>query len=295
VQKNIFIKKYNPFYLNLQSMLESNYTKSFTMFKSSVIKRNFKYLSSNGEHNIFTLCWIPENKVSVKAILQIAHGMAEHADRYDNFARFMVNHGFAVYANAHAGHGHSVNEKEEKGYFGAKNGRNHLVEDMHQLTDIAKKEWPEKPLFLLGHSMGSFLSRKYTIKYNDELSGVIYMGTGNGNPFLKTGIVISGLLCKIKGSKASGKFLDKLAFGNFNKRVPDARSNFDWLSANKENVDNYLHDPLNGFIFTNSGFYELFSLINEVTNKHWAKQLPADLPILLISGEEDPVGAFKTV
>lgn len=257
-----------------------------------VTKKNFYFPAANGEQQIHATCWFTENNKKAKAILQISHGMAEHIGRYDDFARFMVCQGFVVYANDHAGHGLSVNNKSVYGYFGSGKGRDHLIRDMHQLTLIAKNDFPGIPFFLLGHSMGSFLSRKYTVSYKNELTGVIYMGTGNSNPFLKTGIFLSQLLSKIKGPKSIGYFLDKLAFGQFNKRITKPKSRFDWLSANEENVKKYLADPLNGFTFSNSAFLELFSLINEVTNKKWAKQIPLNLPILLIAGEDDPVGNY---
>lgn len=262
------------------------------MDTTTVIKKTFYFPSANGEQPIHAICWLPGYDKKIKAILQISHGMAEHIERYDNFARFITHYGFAVYANDHIGHGLSVNLKSAYGYFGSSNGRKHIVEDMHQLTLIAKKEHPGKPFFLLGHSMGSFLSRKYTTKYGSELTGAIYMGTGNGDPFLKIGILLSRLLTTIKGPTSTGNFLDRLAFGQFNKRIPHPVSQYDWLSVSKENVQNYLSDPLSGFTFTNSAFYELFSLINEVTNKNWAKQIPHNLPILLIAGEEDPVGNY---
>jgi len=262
------------------------------MDKTTVTKNTFYFPAANREQEIYAICWSPTENAKIKAILQISHGMAEYIERYDDFARFMAHHGFVVYANDHRGHGLSVNLKSEYGYFGPTNGRNHMVNDMHQLTLIAKKEHPDKPFFLLGHSMGSFLSRQYTIKYGFELTGVIYMGTGNGNLFLKTGIFLSHILTRIKGGKSTGKLLDRLAFGQFNKRIINPVSQFDWLSTNQENVQNYIADPSNGFTFTNSAFHELFSLINKVTNKRWAKQIPRSLPILLIAGEEDPVGNY---
>lgn len=258
----------------------------------TVTKRTFYFPAANGQQSIHANCWFSENNKKIKAILQISHGMAEHIERYDDFARFMVCHGFVVYANDHAGHGLSVNNKSEYGYFGPGKGRDYLIRDMYQLTLIAKNEFPDTPFFLLGHSMGSFLSRKYTILHKHELTGVIYMGTGNGNPFLKAGIFFSQLLSKIKGPQSTGHFLDNLAFGQFNKQITKPQSSFDWLSANEENIKKYLADPLNGFTFTNSAFLQLFSLINEVTNLKWAKQMPSKLPVLLIAGEDDPVGNY---
>lgn len=258
----------------------------------SILKNTMTYPSSNEEYTIHAISWQPRIDSDVKAVLQIAHGMAEYADRYDDFARFMVGKGFAVYANDHIGHGYSVNSEGDYGYFGKSMGRTHLVNDMYKLSLIAKDRWLDKPLFLLGHSMGSYLSRRYTALYGNDLSGAVYMGTGNGNPFIGIAVLLAKLMSDIRGDKAPGKLLDRLAFGDFNKHISSPQTNFDWLSTNQNNVEQYINDKLNGFVFTNSAFVELFSVIREVTKKKWATQLPQNLPILLISGKEDPVGNY---
>jgi alpha-beta hydrolase superfamily lysophospholipase len=258
----------------------------------NILKKDFYYPSSSKEHSIYARSWMSDNSKDIKAVLQIAHGMAEHSDRYDDFAHYMASQGFAVYANDHAGHGNSLNKDKDLGYFSENDGRYHLVEDMYTLTKIAKEQNNKVPYFLLGHSMGSFLSRSYAVKHGNELSAAIFMGTGGPNTLIDVAIILSKRLMSIRGEKAQGRIMDRLAFGNFNKEIKNPQTSFDWLSTNKENVKNFLNDKLSGFMFTYSAFYQLFSLIKEVTNKSWGKEFPVKLPVLFISGKNDPVGNY---
>ncbi len=255
-------------------------------------KTEFSYPSSNGEHPIFATVWTPGDTGSIRAVLQVAHGMAEHADRYDDFARYLAAQGFVVFANDHAGHGRSLNADGDFGYFGKENGRYHIVADMYQLTQAAKQQFPDKPYFLLGHSMGSFLSRLYVTRYGSELHGAIFMGTGGENPMVDIAIAISKHGMRLRGEKTPGRTIDKLTFGGYNKGIKHAKSPFDWLSANAANVQSFLSDKLSGFTFTYSAFYQLFSLVKEVTTADWAKKVAVDLPVLFIAGKEDPVGNY---
>ncbi len=258
----------------------------------TIEKKDFSYPSSNGEHLIYATTWTPSDESRIRAVLQIAHGMAEHAERYDDFARYLAQQGFAVCANDHAGHGRSLNSDGNLGYFGKGDGRYHVVADMYTLTQTAKKQFPSKPHFLLGHSMGSFLSRLYVTRYGNELTGAIFMGTGGENPLVDLAISISKHGMRLRGEKAQGRVIDKLAFGGYNKEIKNAQTSFDWLSANAENVQSFLADKLSGFMFTYSAFHQLFSLVKEVTTKEWAEKISTGLPILFIAGKEDPVGNY---
>lgn len=258
----------------------------------TIEKTEFSYPSSNGEHQIYATTWTPSKPNSIRAVLQVAHGMAEHTDRYDDFARYLAAQGFVVCANDHAGHGRSLNADGDFGYFGKEDGRYHLVADMHTLTQAAKKQLPNKPYFLLGHSMGSFLSRLYVTRFGRELHGAIFMGTGGENPLVDVAIAISKQGMRLRGEKATGRTIDRLTFGGYNKGIKHAKTQFDWLSANAENVQSFLSDKRAGFTFTYSAFYQLFSLVKEVTTSDWAKKVDAALPILFIAGKEDPVGSY---
>ena len=160
------------------------------------------------------------------------------------------------------------------------------------MTERTKERWAGAPYFLLGHSMGSFVARQYTAKYGWALDGAIYMGTSGKNPLDWAGIALTNMLGVCKGKKARSRLIDKLAFGSYNKRIEKPMGEDDWLSRDTEVVRAYGKDPLCKFTFTIGAYHELFKLLRGVSGKEWAQQVPQTLPILLISGEEDPVGQY---
>lgn len=255
------------------------------------VKKEFTFRSVSDLADIHAASYVPENTDSVKAVIQIAHGMAEHLERYEPFADVLCENGFAVYINDHLGHGQSVSSKDELGYFGEKNGWVNFIEDCHQLTEIAKKDFPGKPYIFFGHSMGSFISRSFSARYSDELSGAVFCGTSGPNPAAGAGIAVASLIGKVRGSHYRSKFIDSLAFGSYNKRF-EGRTAFDWLSRDNEQVDKYIADDLCGFLFTAYGYRDMFSLLKSVSDKQWFENYPKQLPVLIISGEQDPVGEY---
>lgn len=257
------------------------------------IKNEFTFKSVSGLTNIHAASYVPENRESVKAVIQIAHGMAEHLERYEPFADVLCENGFAVYINDHIGHGQSVASKDELGFFGEKDGWKNFIEDCHQLTEIAKKEFPGKPYFFFGHSMGSFVSRSFSAKYAGELTGAVFCGTAGPNPAAAAGILIAKLIAKVKGTHYRSKMIDNIAFGAYNKRF-EGRTNFDWLSRDNHQVDKYIADDLCGFLFTAYGYRDMFSLLDSVSKKQWFENYPKQLPVLIISGEQDPVGEYAS-
>lgn len=254
------------------------------------LTNEYSYKSHSGLCDIFAQSAAPSDFGAVKGIVQIAHGMAEHSNRYAHFAMELCSHGYAVYIHDHLGHGSSVASDDELGFFG-NNGAESLVEDIKQLTDIAVSEYPNVPVFLFGHSMGSFLARAYTAKYGHLLDGVIYCGTSGSNPAAGMGISLAGYLEKRDGKLHRSAFLDSLAFGTYNKRT-EKNTKFDWLSRDKREVRKYMDDPYCGFVFTVNGFKTLFTVLKQVSSKLWYKTVPADMQILIISGEADPVGEY---
>ncbi|PKN70891.1 MAG: alpha/beta hydrolase, partial [Deltaproteobacteria bacterium HGW-Deltaproteobacteria-10] len=190
----------------------------------------FTFKTSDGMQ-IFTYKWMPDEASFVKGAVQIAHGMAEHAARYERFAETLTKAGYAVYANDHRGHGKTAGSQEEIGYFADENGWEKVVEDMHTLTGIIKNDCPKKSFFLFGHSMGSFLSRHYSMLYANELSGLVLSGTG-GDPGIigKIGLFIAKMDARIHGKKAKSEIMNKLSFGAFNGAFKPNRTDYDWLS-----------------------------------------------------------------
>jgi alpha-beta hydrolase superfamily lysophospholipase len=241
---------------------------------------------------IFTYKWMPDEPSALKGVVQIAHGMAEHAARYERFADALTRAGYAVYANDHRGHGKTAGSQDNAGYFADENGWEKVVEDMHTLTGIIKKENPNKPFFLFGHSMGSFLSRHYSMLYGYELSGLILSGTG-GDPGAigKIGLFIAKMDAKLHGKKAKSEIMNKLSFGAFNGAFKPNRTDYDWLSRDNAEVDKYINDPWCGAVFTAGFFCDLLGGLSYINNKENIAKIPKNLPIYLFSGAKDPVGA----
>ncbi len=257
----------------------------------SVEVKRGKFLSADGKTDIQYKEWRNSEKAP-KAILQIAHGMAEYIERYDDFAKFMVKNGFVVFGNDHLGHGDTAKTEEDLGFFADKNGYKLLAQDVHTLTGIAKKEYDRLPIILLGHSMGSFVARLYASKYSSDIDGAIFMGTSGSNPVGGIGIFIVNLISLFKGEHHRSPFIDKLAFGSYNKSFTDAKTPFDWLSTERSNVTKYINDDKCGYLFTLSGYRDLMKILGAVSKKDWAEKIRKDLPVLLISGSEDPVGGL---
>ena len=252
----------------------------------------YSYPSVSKLCNIYAKSIEPESRESVKAVFQIAHGMAEHSARYDRFAEFLAAHGYAVFINDHLGHGKSVSSEEELGFFGTDSGRDALVSDVHTLTGLAQKEFPGKPVVLFGHSMGSFIVRKYCSLYGDQIAAAVFCGTSGANPAAGIGAAVASFVAREKGDHYRSALLDSLAFGSYNKRFKPARTKYDWLTRDDQIVDQYIEDPLCGFLFTAPGYHELFKILQDVSTKGWYRNIPYILPMLLVSGTDDPVGSY---
>ena len=250
----------------------------------------FDFPTSSGV-DIFTRKWLTEAGTPLKAVVQIAHGMAEHSGRYERFARTLCHQGIGVYANDHRGHGQTAGSLEAMGFFAQEHGWDLVVEDMERLTDIISSAHDETPIFLLGHSMGSFLSRAYVARSPEKIRGVILSGTGGDPGFLgKIGKAVATLETWFKGKKAPSPLLNSLSFGGFNKAFKPNRTDFDWLSRDEAEVDKYVADPYCGGIFSAGFFSDLIGGINEINKAQVIAQVPRDLPILFLSGNQDPVG-----
>lgn len=257
----------------------------------NVVRKEYTYPSVTGVADIFARSWAPESG-EIKGVLQIAHGMAEHGERYEELGAYLCAAGYAVIINDHVGHGRSINSDDDLGYFNGDKNKAGIgfVEDVHKLTQIAKEEF-NKPVVLMGHSMGSFVARHYITKYSSDIAGAVICGTAGPNPAAGAGILVASLVEKIKGSKAKSEFINGLAFGTYNKRF-EGRTPFDWLSVNKENIDKYISDKYCGFLFTISGYKNLFEVLQFVSANEWYTAVPSSLPMYLIAGAEDPVGTY---
>ncbi len=253
-------------------------------------KNEFRFPSSSGTVDIRVMEYVPEGKII--AILQIAHGMVEFIDRYENFAAFLASKGILVVGNDHIGHGGSVKSEEDWGYFG-ENGNRILLDDMHELTRLTKEKYPNLPYFLLGHSMGSFYARQYLGEFGNELDGAIIMGTGLEPLFVvKGGMFLCKLIALFKGWRYRSNFVNQVAFGSYGKKFEPLRTRADWLSKDEALVDWYINEPRCSFLFTLNAYYSMFEGIARLHDKKLLEKVPKDLPIFFVSGEDDPVGSF---
>ena len=253
--------------------------------------REFYYESSTGRNKIRARMCTPDG--TPRAIVQIAHGIAEHIDRYEAFMRFLAENGFVAVGNDHLGHGKSIARLEEQGIFAEKDGWNYVVEDMKKLQELAKEQFPNLPYIFFGHSMGSFLTRTFLIRYPDLYDAAILSGTGQQSPALVNGGYLAAeLMTKLKGPHASGQALNDMAFGSYCKRIENPRTPFDWLSRDSETVDRYIADPLCGFVCKTSLYRDMMGGLKFLTSQKNINKMNKDAPIYFMSGAEDPVGDY---
>lgn len=255
-------------------------------------KEEFYFDSADNKTKIRAVKYIPE--IKPHAILQIAHGMVEYIDRYDGFAEYLCNLGYLVVGNDHLGHGASVTSKDNWGYFAEKDGYKAVLEDLYTVTNLIKNEYKDLPYFLLGHSMGSFFARYYIQIHGDELDGAIIMGTGEQTAAtLVAGKQMCRAIARLKGWHYRSKVVNGMALGSYNKKWEPSNTHLDWLTKDEEIVAKYKNEPRNSFLFTLNGYLNLFSVIGEVIKKYNIEKVPKDLPLLVTSGEDDPVGDFS--
>lgn len=253
--------------------------------------REFYYESSTGRNKIRARMCTPDG--TPRAIVQIAHGIAEHIDRYEAFMRFLAENGFVAVGNDHLGHGKSIARLEEQGIFAEKDGWNYVVEDMKKLRELAKEQFPNLPYIFFGHSMGSFLTRTFLIRYPDLYDAAILSGTGQQSPALVNGGYLAAeLMTKLKGPHASGQALNDMAFGSYCKRIENPRTPFDWLSRDTETVDRYIADPLCGFVCKTSLYRDMMGGLKFLTSQKNINKMNKAAPIYFMSGAEDPVGDY---
>lgn len=219
-------------------------------------------------------------------IVQIAHGMCEHKERYIDFMKFLNEQGYVCVIHDHRGHGKSIRNKNDLGYF-YQDGHIGIVEDVHQISILIKQRYPQLPLYLFGHSMGSLVVRCYLKKYDHEINGLFVCGSPSLNPAASLGIHFSSIIGKIKGEHHRSQLIQKISFEAFNKNFDKATPN-SWICSDKDVVSKYNQDPLCRFVFTTNGFQALFHLMNETySSKDWQLK-NKDLPIHFIAGRDDP-------
>lgn len=250
----------------------------------------FTFLSTDGKTQLHGMRWEPEGG-SVRAVLQICHGVAEHIARYDAFARYLNGLGIAVVGHDHLGHGLSLPEGGTPVYFGESNTWNTVVDDIYVLHQRIRLWYPDVPLCIMGHSMGSFLTRTYLIRYPGTVKAAVIMGTGwQPKAVIAGGMAVAKAVGAVVGENGTSDLVTNLAFGAYNKLFAPNRTSCDWLSADEGNVDAYMADPLCGADATVGLFRQMLSGIRFNQKLSNLRQMDPRIPVLFVAGEKDPVG-----
>lgn len=258
-----------------------------------MVKEEFYYDSRDGISKLHAVRYTPDGEKDVCGVVQIVHGMAEYVERYEEFAQYLTSVGFVVTGEDHMGHGKSVGKDGKLGYFCEQDPATVLVRDVHRLKKSTQALYPDVPYIILGHSMGSFIVRNYMFRYGTGINGAIIMGTGmQSKNLLVLSKLVAWLQSALFGSRHVSTLINTLAFGSYNKEIPNAETLFDWLSRDRERVKRYIDDPLCGFTFTVNGFSTLFELISRLHRPENLERVPKNLPVLFLSGTADPVGDY---
>ncbi len=255
------------------------------------IHRDITFPSSDGRNTIHAELFVPSDK-EIRGVVQISHGMVDYVGRYAVLAEALTAEGFVVAGNDHLGHGESVSTPEDFGFFASKDGWSYVIDDLKKMNDLLREEYKGVPVVLLGHSMGSFLARLYAEKYADSIDALIIHGTAGPNPALPFGKVLIKLIKFFGGERTRSRFVRSLAEGGYNKAFDKSEGEGAWLTRDASMVAGRPSDQRTNFIFTISGYGDLFYMLGAVNSKEWFKNFPKNLPTLVISGDCDPVGDF---
>lgn len=251
--------------------------------------QNFYYDSCTGKNRIHARKCTPDG--APRAVVQIAHGIAEYIDRYDPFMEFMAQNGFVAVGNDHLGHGKSIRVPEEQGFFAESMGWTYVVEDMDNLRTMMRREYPDLPYLFFGHSMGSFLTRTYIIQHPEKYDAVILSGTGHQRaPIVAAGYALASAAVKLYGPHKIDKTLNDICFGGYNRGFANPRTPFDWLNRDETEVDKYINDPLCGFVPTAGLFRDMMGGIKFITSQKNIDSMNKEPPVYFMSGDADPVG-----
>ena len=246
------------------------------------MRQEFTFPSADGTHAVHAIRWVPAGEP--RAVLQIVHGMCEHIARYDEFARYLAQRGVLVVGHSHLGHGLTVQTEEELGWFGEPDGNSLLIADIHRLRE--NNQICGIPYFILGHSMGSFLTRQYLGVHGAGLAGAIIMGTADiPVPVLKMGQLVCRIIAAFRGWRHRSALVSAMVTDGYKRKY-----GLGWLSNNEDSNRAYELDPRCGFRFTLNGFYNLFLGLDRASATEAAGQIPRDYPLLFVAGSEDPVG-----
>lgn len=250
---------------------------------------NKKVPSSDGKHILSGKVYLPDGEI--KGYFHIVHGMTEHIARYDEFMRSMADSGYICFGYDNLGHGHTVNDDTELGFIAHKNGWKYLVEDVKVFSDSVTADYGDYPYYLMGHSMGSFIARN-AAAFCVNPKKLVVMGTGGPRAGSAFGVLLIKLAKLFKGEKHISPLIYKLTFGSYNKRFTEKDPN-SWITKDESIRKKYAADPLCNFKFTLSALEDLVKLNMRANSRDWFKTVSGKMPILLVSGGDDPVGNYS--
>lgn len=252
-------------------------------------KTTFQLACADG-HQMPVYAWLPDTEPV--CVLHIAHGLAEYAERYAPVAAVLVQQGIAVYAHDQRAYGKAVASISDQG-LAEHNWFNKQVDDLRIMIQYLKNLYPQQKIFLLGHSMGSFVGQRFFQLYGDQIDGLVLSASnGKKDPLMRLGISVAWLQMKLYGPAYRSKLIDKLAFVKYNSHFKPNRTASDWLNRDTKAVDEYINDPQCGSICSAVFFYYFFKGIRDAFNKTNIKRVPKNIPVYAFSGDKDPVGLF---
>ncbi len=254
-------------------------------------------------YEVEEFCFTSSNKVNTihgkiikpvgdkfRGVFQISHGMCEYFDKYKIFIEYMTKNGFIVCGNDHIGHGNSINDEQDMGYFLERDGYKFLIKDVRLVYEMVHERYPDLPYYFFGHSMGSLILRCYVAKFGSSLDGLILCGTVGPQVLAEAGIKLANAIAKAKGDHYRSRKLYDLSLNFANVKFIPAKTRFDWITSDENEIKRRMSDKKSDFIFTVSGFSDLFHLVSLANSPRVAKTIPKDLPIFIISGALDPIG-----
>ncbi len=251
-----------------------------------------RFPSSDGTHTVYARVYLPTDTSAIRGIVQLAHGMCEHIGRYEEMGVFFAKNGYVFCGNDHLGHGNTAISPEELGFFMKEDGVDTVISDLFKLTRIMHGRFLDKPLFLMGHSMGSFLVRIYATTYARYLSGLLVLGTGGPNPLLPVGRALAKTIAAFRGKKHRSQLLRGLAHAGYLSRCGKNPAPTAWLSTDENRIAAFGKDEKCGFTFSVGAYLDLFEMLGRANDKTAYTSIPKTLPVCILSGDKDPVGAY---
>lgn len=248
------------------------------------------YMEAKDGKKLFLYCF--DNVAEPKAVVQIFHGMAEHAGRYKDFAAYLNSKGFIVYGDDHRGHGKTAKSIDQVGYIG-EDGFNKIVEDKYMIKNWIKSKHPNLPIIVFSHSFGSFIGQEFILQHGNEIDGIILSGSAaRTRSEILAGRIVSSFERKVLGESRKSKLSDYFSFLSCNKKIKNPVTKSDWLTRDNNEVKKFREDPFCGTVFTIGFYYYLFKGFSRLYDKDRLAQIPKDLPIMIMSGTADPIGRY---